>query len=435
MLWVRCHYFTELLKLVLSKPIMLEIHLEQVLCGQFEDGSIPLSQARGLAYGYYTNSAKSILLDKPDKLQEAHEQFEETGVEIRITGVRYLGAAIGSPSFKYEYITEKVQTWVAEIKSLSAIAKTQPQAAYAVLVHAMKHKWAFMSRTMQESPGLFTELGQAIYNFLIPAMTDRPPVSREERQILSLPYHDGGLGLINPTQPHHYYQDSAHLIRPLEDNIVAQVDSLRAATAMLAVRKRQTQLATRARERTATIEIRESADKPMKVLLEMASEKGASSWLTCRPLRRHGFTLHKTAFRDGLCLRYGWTPEQLPSLGVFGRTFSVDYALTCTTGGHTVMRHNEFRDQFASYLRKEAHDVVVEPPLQPLAGERFPILSTSTEEFARLDFAASGVWGGRFKRSFMDIRVFNPHAPSNAKISVPSMYKRHEAEKRRRYDA
>ena len=30
------------------------------------------------------------------------------------------------------------------------------------------------------------------------------------------------------------------------------------------------------------------------------------------------------------------------------------------------MRHNDVRDQFASYLRKVAHDVVVEPPLQPL---------------------------------------------------------------------
>ena len=68
-------------------------------------------ESRGPAYSYYTNSAKSILLVKPDKLQEAQEKFEGTVVEIRDTGVRYLGVAIGSPSFKHEYITEKVQTW------------------------------------------------------------------------------------------------------------------------------------------------------------------------------------------------------------------------------------------------------------------------------------------------------------------------------------
>ena len=239
-------------------------------------------------------------------------------------------------------------------------------------------------RTMQEASGLFAELEQAIDDFLIPALTDRPPVSKEERQILSLPCRNGGLGLVNPTQLHHHHQDSAYLTGPLADNIVAQVDSLGAATAMLAVRKREAQLAARARERAAAIKIKESAGKPMKALLEMGSEKGASSWLTCRLLRRHGFTLHKTAFRDGLCLRYGWTPERLPSLCVCGRTFSVDHALTCATGGYTAMRHNEVRDLFASYLRKVAHDVVVEPPLQRLAGDRFPLRSTSTEEFARL---------------------------------------------------
>ena len=182
---------------------------------------------------------------------------------------------------------------------------------------------------MQEASGLFTELEQSIDNFLIPAMNDCPNVSKEERQILSLQCRNGGLGLINPTKLHNHYQDSSHLTGPLADNIVAQDDSLGAATTMLAVRKRETRLTTRARERAVAIEIRESADKPLKALLEMVSEEEASSWLTCRPLRRHGFTLHKTAFRDGLCLRYGWTPEQLPSLCVYGRTFSVDHALTC----------------------------------------------------------------------------------------------------------
>ena len=141
-----------------------------------------------------------------------------------------------------------VQAWVAEIKSLSAIAKTQPQAAFAVFVHAMKLKWTFLARTMQEASGLFTELEQAIDNFLIPAMTDCPPVSKEERQILSLQCRNGGLGLINPAQIHHHYQDSSHLTGPLADNIVAQDDSLGAATTVCAVRKRETRLTTRAME-------------------------------------------------------------------------------------------------------------------------------------------------------------------------------------------
>ena len=33
----------------------------------------------------------------------------------------------------------------------------------------------------------------------------------------------------------------------------------------------------------------------------------------CMPLKEHGFSLHKRAFHDALALRYGWTPDRLPS--------------------------------------------------------------------------------------------------------------------------
>ena len=45
--------------------------------------------------------------------------------------------------------------------------------------------------------------------------------------------------------------------------------------------------------------------------------------------------------------------------------------------------------------------------------------SASTEDQARLDVVASGVWGGRFERTFLDVRVFNPNAPSNRTSSLP----------------
>ena len=50
--------------------------------------------------------------------------------------------------------------------------------------------------------------------------------------------------------------------------------------------------------------------------------------------------------------------------------------------------------------------------------------------------AASGVWGGRFERTFFDVRVFNPYARSNRNpASLVSVYARHEKEKRRCYEA
>ena len=45
--------------------------------------------------------------------------------------------------------------------------------------------------------------------------------------------------------------------------------------------------------------------------VELAQEKGSSSWLTTLPLQQHGFCLHKSEFRGTLCLRCGLRPVNL----------------------------------------------------------------------------------------------------------------------------
>ena len=76
----------------------------------------------------------------------------------------------------------------------------------------------------------------------------------------------------------------------------------------------------------------------------------------------------------------------------------------------------------------------MEPHLQPVTGEAFRHRTAVTEEQARLDVAASGVWGGRFEGIFIDVRVFNPFASSNRATSLAASYRRHEQEKRRKYE-
>ena len=44
----------------------------------------------------------------------------------------------------------------------------------------------------------------------------------------------------------------------------------------------------------------------LRRVVSLSSEKGVSSWLSVLPIEEHGFALHKGAFRDALCLRYGW---------------------------------------------------------------------------------------------------------------------------------
>ena len=79
------------------------------------------------------------------------------------------------------------------------------------------------------------------------------------------------------------------------------------------------------------------------------------------------------------------------------------------------------------------NDVGIEPVLQPLQGEKFQHKSAIIDEDARLDFVTRGFWQGRNERSFFDIHIFNPHAPTNKKSSLFSVYKRHENMKKRAY--
>ena len=55
----------------------------------------------------------------------------------------------------------------------------------------------------------------------------------------------------------------------------------------------------------------------------------------------------------------------------------------------------------------------MEPELHPLSGESLKNRMANTEDHARLDIAANGLWDGRYERNFVDVRVFNPHAPTN----------------------
>ena len=166
--------------------------------------------------------------------------------------------------------------------------------------------------------------------------------------------------------------------------------------------------------------------------MDLAQERGASSWLTTLPLEEFGLTLHKGAFRDAIALRYGWQPALTPSTCACGTSFSVEHALSCPMGGFPIVRHNEVRDLTAKLMSEVCHDVCIEPTLQPITGEALSGASAITEDGARLDVAANGFWGGRFERAFFDVRVFNPHAPSNRQ-PLSSCYRKHENIKKRAY--
>ena len=67
----------------------------------------------------------------------------------------------------------------------------------------------------------------------------------------------------------------------------------------------------------------------LKHCVELAKERGASSWLSVLPLAEQGFQLHKGQFRDALCLRYGWSLCNTPRFCNCGKAFTIDHAMVC----------------------------------------------------------------------------------------------------------
>ena len=47
---------------------------------------------------------------------------------------------------------------------------------------------------------------------------------------------------------------------------------------------------------------------------------------------------------------------------------------------------------------------------------------------------ANGFWGGKYEKTFLDVRVFNPYARSYKNIDIEKCYKRHETEKKKMYE-
>ena len=88
--------------------------------------------------------------------------------------------------------------------------------------------------------------------------------------------------------------------------------------------------------------------------------------------------------------------------------FSVKHALSCPKRGFLTIRHNEIRDITASLLTEVCTEVRVEPELQPVTPDQLNGASANSQDGARLDVSASGVWGDRYQKTLFDERVHLP---------------------------
>ena len=390
---------------------------------------------RGQKYGYFVNAPKTWLVAKESVMSEASKIFSGTAVNITSHGRPYLGSPLGSQSYVEEFIQEKMESWKDELLQLCTWASTQPHAAFTAYTHGWCNRWSFLTRTTPNICHHLREIEDVIRMKLLPSLTGRPPLNNIERDLLSLPARLGGIGIVNPSKSNHNLDASKKVTEPLQRAILSssQVNSYETISQQHQ-NKQDVQRQLHDSQRLLQEEIKKSSTATLLRAIELAEEKGASSWLTAIPLREYGFNLHKSAFRDAIALRYGWTPVDLPTSCVCGSRFSVEHALSCPRGAFPIIRHNEIRDLTASVLTEVCHDVRVEPDLQPITHETMYAATANTSDGARLDIAMNGFWGGRFEKSFVDVRVFNPYAPANRTLTISTCYKNHENQKKRVYD-
>ena len=154
-----------------------------------------LSQ-EGPKFGYHVNPPKTWLLAKEEHLEKPQALFHSCGINVTTEGRPLLGAPIGTQCYSSEFIQEQVSQWVAEVKTLSSVAKTRPQAAYAAYTHGLAGKWTYLSRACEISSEQLSDLEEVIRLDFIPAISGHA-VSDIERILLALPARMGGLGLPN----------------------------------------------------------------------------------------------------------------------------------------------------------------------------------------------------------------------------------------------
>ena len=193
--------------------------------------------------------------------------------------------------------------WIAEVLSLSVFVKSQPQKAYSAFVHGLLEKWNFLWRMLPDMYIHLCPLDLAISDTVLLAIIVRT-ISTNEREVLALPCHLGGLGLPHSSSLEAQYHSSCETTFPLACLIATQTLELFYAIQDVCGAKQWVKTAASESIRDTAATLSTTVDPDFQHVFIIAAEKGASSGLTCRPIKRHDFTLTKGGFRDRIHLPY-----------------------------------------------------------------------------------------------------------------------------------
>ncbi|KAI0980150.1 hypothetical protein GJ496_011212 [Pomphorhynchus laevis] len=232
-------------------------------------------------FGFETNKSKCKVLTHPWNRTHANKVFKLTGLDVINDGAVILGSPIGIPQFEESFVNTKTQKWEDMIERLRQVAESDVQLAYSALTHSMQFKWTHLLRTVDINASLLKPLRQQIFQKLIPSIIGTKIISKEAEHISSLPLRKGCLGVVDP---YHIagteYANSYAMCTPLIDfnqasDLTITQDAIRKGIGA-------------AREQMYEEELRELHDQTngkWKHLLQYASGRGASSWLSGNRLK------------------------------------------------------------------------------------------------------------------------------------------------------
>ena len=329
-----------------------------------------------------------------------------------------------------------MEEWCTDLRQLTEIATHEPQVAYSAFVYGLSKRWNYVCRTTPDISERMRPLEHVTKEEFIPAILNRVFSCTDElRTIFALPPRFGGLGIpVMLEVADNEYEYSCRATKNLKEAIVHQCDNYEEGEEAKVVKA----LITRDRNRVYSMKqakiIEELGPTLGKLMVQLASEKGASTWLTSLPLKDYGYVLNKQQFLDAIALRYNLGLKDAPKVCACGKPYSANHALSCKLGGFVTMRHNWLRDTIGKIMKVvKCKDIVIEPQLLPTNGQQLPS-GTITGDQARLDISARSVWHV-LERAFFDVRVFHAPAPTNASKEILAMYLAHETEKKRNYNA
>jgi hypothetical protein len=260
-------------------------------------------------------------------------------------------------------------------------------------------------------------------------------ISEEQRKIIALPLRYGGLAIQNPVltsdkefQASNVITDEVQRLIYNQDTQIEKFDRSKMNTEKQSIRGiKEVKL------KSDFEYLKGQMPKNQQRALEQATHKGASSWLSALPLHALGYSLNKSEFRDSISLRYSWEIPDIHTHCACGAKNDIDHVMTCKKGGYVTFRHNALRDTEAELLREVCKDVRIEPPLLPTDKKCHPP-STNTQDQARLDIVATGLWG-TFERTFFDVRVTHAGAKSNIDKPLDKLLLKNENEKKTKYSS